>query len=331
MNFFKSVFSDDPDPPQPGSGSNNAAPDPNSRGNEHGWNFGGLIKTLTKTYESIIETYRHDLQEFGTGLKSENEVVQGSVGELPNTVIKGRTWIISQAKDAILVVHLDSDDSDNANTNREKILDSKRYSRFEAQVCAIQCDASTYTKVPEDLSVFNKWKSKFSLDEKSDEMEGFFRENEAIESVYKTLVPITIDHETFWYRYYYRVFKLKKDEDVRARLARRISREEKDFFELILVDTNYQLAGGRVPPDQLVEVFFVRNIANASITMSELWGIYSALQMAEMLQLNHIWIKTDSKTAMDPWCCGLSFLSFYYNGDQIHVTERLDNEDFSYF
>ncbi|CAK8572893.1 unnamed protein product [Lathyrus sativus] len=228
MNFFKSVFSDDPDPAQ--SEPNNADPNPDS-GADDAWNFGGLIKTLTSKSESIIETYRRDLQEFSTGLKSEIEVAQDSVGEIGSTVIKSTAQIISQGKEAILAVNLDSD-SDNGTTTASRDssrLDSKRYSRFDAQVGAIQGDVSTYTEVPEDLNEFNEWKLGFALDGKSDEMESLFRENDAMESIYKKVVPNTVDHETFFCRYYYKVYRLKKAEDVRARLVRRISRDEEDL------------------------------------------------------------------------------------------------------
>ncbi|KAG5080122.1 hypothetical protein JHK86_004187 [Glycine max] len=248
MNLFKSVFSEDPDPPRPGSNhaSPDKAPDPHSPprsnatesaaggGGGDGWNFGGLIKTLTSKSESIIETYRRDLQEFGTGLKKEIEVAQGSLGtvghvidEFGNTVVKGTAEIISQGKDAILAVNLDSD-SDSNSANR-KSLDSVRYSRFDAQVRAIQGDVSTYSEEPEDLNEFNEWKLGFSLEGKGEEMEGLFRENDAMESVYKKVVPNSVDNETFWYRYYYKVYKLKKAEDVRVRLVSGISGEDEDL------------------------------------------------------------------------------------------------------
>ncbi|XP_045822204.1 BSD domain-containing protein 1-A-like [Trifolium pratense] len=235
MNFFKSVFSDDPDPLQPESQpeSNNADPIPDSAGADDTWNFGGLIKTLTAKSESIIETYRRDLQEFSTGLKNEIEVAQDSVGEIGSTVIKGTAQIISQGKEAILAVNLDSDNATattTATANRDSnSLDSKRYSRFDAQISAIQSDVGTYTEVPEDLGEFNEWKLGFVLDGKSDEMESLFRENDVMESVYKRIVPNSIDHETFWYRYYYKVYRLKKAEDVRAKLVRRISKDEEDL------------------------------------------------------------------------------------------------------
>ncbi|OIW06761.1 hypothetical protein TanjilG_11486 [Lupinus angustifolius] len=260
MNFFKSVFSEDPDPLESESNNdplNNDHSDPNSTPTEPrseqipqtdssgtgAWNFGGLIQTLTSKSESIIETYRRDLQEFSTGLKKEIEVAQDSLGtvthvidEFGNTVVKGTAQIISQGKDAILAVDLDSDSDNSNNTPKQrfgnisdKSLNSKRYSRFDAQVRVIQGDSSTYIEGPEDLDEYNKWKSEFSLDGRSEEIEGFLRENDDMESVYKRIVPDNVDHETFWYRYYYKVYRLKKAEDVRARLVRRMSKGEEDL------------------------------------------------------------------------------------------------------
>ena len=180
--------------------------------------------------ESIIETYRRDLQEFGTGLKKEIEVAHRSletvghvIDQFGNTVAKGTAHITS---------YLDSDNNNNRNnpgTKEKKSFISKRYSRFDSQVRAIQSDVSTYTEVPEDSDEYNEWKSRFSLEEKRDEMEGFLNDNAAMESVYKRVVPSVVDHDTFWCRYYYRVYRLKKAEDVRARLVRRMSRDEEEL------------------------------------------------------------------------------------------------------
>ncbi|XP_028762240.1 BSD domain-containing protein 1 isoform X2 [Neltuma alba] len=253
MNFFKSVFSDDPDPPQSESASqipDNApqnkgqdSPDRDSSPVEHGsvvnsspnasgaagWNFGGLIRNLTVKSESIIETYRRDLQEFGTELKKEIEVAQGSLetvghafDEFGNSLVKGTAQIITHGKDAILALESDSDNNNinNQKFSGDKSLNSKAYSRFDAQVRAIQGDANTYCEEPDDLNDYNKWKSEFSLEGKQEEFESYLRENDDMESIYRKVVPGSVDHETFWCRYYYKVYRLKKAEELRARLVR---------------------------------------------------------------------------------------------------------------
>ncbi|XP_009111155.1 BSD domain-containing protein 1 [Brassica rapa] len=244
MNFFKSVFSDDPDPPETESESDSPKhseeehEDPDQSNPEHedddnsGWSFGGLMKTIADRSESVIETYRRDLQEFGTGLKKEIEVAQGSLGtvghaidELGNTVIKGTAEIIAQGKEAILAAGNESDSSDNTSSGtslgRRDSFSSKPYSRFDAQVRAVQGDLGTYSEEPEDSDDYKKWESEFSLGEKGEEMESLLEGNGDMRGVYKRVVASVVDHETFWFRYFYKVHKLKQAEDLRANLVKR--------------------------------------------------------------------------------------------------------------
>ncbi|XP_027913350.1 BSD domain-containing protein C22A12.14c-like [Vigna unguiculata] len=243
MNFFASVFSDSDNAHQNESQeeANRDSSLLERRSDSTGagaWEIGGLWKRLSAKSELIIETYRRDLQEFGTGLKKEIEVAQGSletvghvVDQFGNSVAKGTARFISHGKDAIPV---NSGSENNVNTKNKHCTEkegfnSRRYSRFEAQVQAIQGDVSTYSEVAEDLEGYEKWKSGFSLEGKSEEMEGLLRENEGMESVYKRVVPNVVDRDTFWFRYYYRVYRFKKAEDMRARLVRRMSREEEEL------------------------------------------------------------------------------------------------------
>ncbi|KAL0797307.1 hypothetical protein Bca101_052481 [Brassica carinata] len=237
MNFFKSVFSDDPDPP--GTESESDSPkhseDPTDQSNpEHeedgGWSFGGLMKTIADRSETVIETYRRDLKEFGTGLKKEIEVAQGSLGtvghaidELGSTVLKGTAEIIAQGKEAILAAGNESDSSsDNTSFGgRRDSFSSKPYSRFDAQVRSVQGDLNTYSEEPEDSDDYNKWVSEFSLGDKAEEMESLLEGNGDMKGVYKRVVPSMVDHETFWFRYFYKVYKLKQAEDLRANLVKR--------------------------------------------------------------------------------------------------------------
>ncbi|CAH8388374.1 unnamed protein product [Eruca vesicaria subsp. sativa] len=234
MNFFTSVFSDDPDPPGTESESEEHENPDQSNPNEDdegGWSFGGLMKTIADRSESVIETYRRDLEEFGTGLKKEIEVAQGSLGtvghvidEFGNTVIKGTAEIIAQGKEAILAAGNESDSSDNNNNsgiNRRDSFSSKPYSRFDAQVRVVQGDVGTYSEEPEDLDEFKKWGSEFSLGERSEEMGELLEGNGDMRGVYKRVVPSVVDHETFWFRYFYKVYKLKQAEDLRANLVKR--------------------------------------------------------------------------------------------------------------
>lgn len=251
MDLFKSVFSDDPHP----SGSqSDDAPDSSPKA-DGAWNFGGFIKTIASKSESVIQNYRRDLQEFGSGLKKETAVIRGvasvsleagasvaqesleSVGQaiddIGSSVWKSTAKIISHGRDSLLAPDLDSNSSDNDNSNGynskqlnrsgsiSQGLDLKRYSRFDAQLRAIQCDMNTYLKEPEDLESYNEWKLVFSMEEKREEIGNLIGENGAVGEMHGMIVPGRVDEESFWSRYFYRVHKLRQAEDARAKLVKR--------------------------------------------------------------------------------------------------------------
>ncbi|KAI6705148.1 hypothetical protein NL676_008110 [Syzygium grande] len=69
--------------------------------------WGGLMKTLATKSESVLETYRHDLQEFGLGLRKEIQVAQGlledvgqAIDELGSSVLKGTGSLKSVDRDS---------------------------------------------------------------------------------------------------------------------------------------------------------------------------------------------------------------------------------------
>ncbi|KAI7732133.1 hypothetical protein M8C21_025328 [Ambrosia artemisiifolia] len=269
MNFFRSILSDDPEPESP---DNHSQPDPdphqtqssnhhqnkadedeeddddstsNINSSEDGgasgggglWSFGDLVKTLTTKSESVLETYRRDLQEFGTGLRKESdlfrEVASRAVKELPASidvgtsaidgVLKSTAEIIAQGKEALLAPS-DVDDSDASERHSYSDrggLDSVRYSRFDAQLNAIRSDVRVFCEDPEDVEDYNNWKLGFVVGDKKDEIEELIGENGGLEEVYAKLVPNEVDDGSFWFRYYYKVHKLKQQEEMRAKLVKR--------------------------------------------------------------------------------------------------------------
>ncbi|GAB4841181.1 hypothetical protein Ancab_021925 [Ancistrocladus abbreviatus] len=317
MDFFKPVFTDDPDPPsttsKPESSStsshpqtqesdsldsdqepsNSNQPTPSSattttaaalEGGGGGWSFGGLMKTLSAKSESVIETYSRDLREFGSGLKKETvilrEVASRAVRDLPtsieigtsraqgslesvgqaidsigSTVWKSTAEIIVQGKESLLSVDVDPDTSDTDKVDsRNKLnvqtVNSARYSRFDAQLRAIQCDVNTYTDEPENLDDYAKWKLGFDFEEKTEEIERLMRENGHVEGIYRRVVPNSMDHEVFWSRYYYKVHKLKQAEFVKADLVKTaISRKDEGEELSCNVDDDEEEKGNGSTPN----------------------------------------------------------------------------------
>ena len=201
----------------------------------------------------MIESYRRDLEEFGTGLKQETAVIRDvasrAVKDLPaslevgasvaqdslesvgqaiddigSTVWRGTAEIISHGKDVLLAAEEREIDSASDGSNQQlssQNLSSQRYSRFDAQLRAIQCDESTYCEEPEDLDGFREWKLGFLLEEKGPETENLREANGVIGEIYDNVVPNVVDHEGFWSRYFYRVHKLQQVEEARANLVKR--------------------------------------------------------------------------------------------------------------
>ncbi|GAA0161022.1 hypothetical protein LIER_17439 [Lithospermum erythrorhizon] len=240
MDFFKSLVSDDPDPSRPGSEpdspSNQNTVDQHDQIDESDeysdaedgggglWSFGGLIQSIATRSESVIELYRRDLQEFGSGLKKETEMFREAaskaVKDLPSSidvahgVIKSTAEIISHGKDSILSA---SDGEIETSIRRDSI----RYNRFEAQLSVIQSDVRSFIEEPEDLEEFGRWKVGFALIDKGEEIEGLIGGDGVLEGMYKRVVPSEVDNETFWLRYFYRVHKLRQQESLRENLVRR--------------------------------------------------------------------------------------------------------------
>ncbi|XAR57158.1 hypothetical protein NMG60_11025198 [Bertholletia excelsa] len=294
MDFFKSVFSENAEPSSPGetpdsspksqpedqefidqassdspysSSSLSPNPNPSIGAITSAWSFGGLIKTLASKSESVIETYRRDLEEFGSGLRKETavirEVASRAVRDLPTSLEAGAavaqeslesvgqaidnigstvSEIIAQGKDSILSVDSDGETSsykEISGSQQNLNLSSKPYSRLDAQIRSTQCDMNTYCKEPENLEEYNEWKMGFKLDEKGVEIEDLIAENGLIEEIYKEVVPAVVDHETFWTRYFYRVYKIKKAEEARAYLVKRaIAGEEEEELSWDVDDDN---------------------------------------------------------------------------------------------
>ncbi|KAI3698388.1 hypothetical protein L2E82_41898 [Cichorium intybus] len=281
MNFFQSVFSDDPDPSGP---EETEAQSPQSPPQNPGpsiptitsaWTFGSsLMKTLASKSESVIETYRRDLEEFSSGIKKETAVIREAaakaVKDLPTSLEAGAglaqeslesvgqaiddlgttvTEIIAHGKDSLLAVDFSDSDSDltDANisqkiTSSDDLRFSKPYSRLDAQIRTIQSDMNTYLNDPEDSIEYNEWKLGFKFDEKVEEIDDTKNaHNGVVGEIYKEIVPTRVDEDSFWSRYFYRVYKIKKAEEARVKLVNRaISGEEDEDLSWDVDEDDYE-------------------------------------------------------------------------------------------
>ncbi|XP_011006074.1 PREDICTED: BSD domain-containing protein 1-like [Populus euphratica] len=263
MNFFKSVFDKDTTPPNnPSSENPEPAPEPEPSTLNLAWSFDSLIKTISTKSESIIQTYKKDLHELRSGFNKETAVIRHvasrAVHDLPasfesgaavaqhslesvgqviddigSTVWNSTAQIISHGKDSVFSAvdhHRDLNDDSDASSSTKRHHLGVKYSRFDAQVRALQCDLDTYCSEPGDKEDYEKWESEgFVFEEKNEEIKRLISENEVVNQIYYKVVPSKVDDQSFWSRYFYRLFKLKQAEEARALLVKRaISGDEEE-------------------------------------------------------------------------------------------------------
>eukprot|EP00798_Chlamydomonas_sp_ICE-L_P012554 gene12554-15776_t len=95
--------------------------------------------------------------------------------------------------------------SSTAAANRLVDVPGGKYNRFESEVSAMQRDSSTYCDEPEDKEEYMKWRETFSF----------------MAELQSRIVPIIVEEEDFWSRYFFRLHKLKAKEEQRIQMAER--------------------------------------------------------------------------------------------------------------
>lgn len=178
---------------------------------------GRAVQDLPTRLESGAAIAQESLEAVGQAIDNVGSTVSEIIGKDLNFA----------ANDGFSNSHLDGNSG-----NRDKDLNfsgnAKPYSRIEALVRGLQCNIRTYCDEVEE-SDYNEWKMGFRVDEKREEIERLIKENGAIKEIYDEIVPKKVDEETFWCRYFYKVDKVVKAEEARARIVRRaISAEEEE-------------------------------------------------------------------------------------------------------
>ncbi|KAM0899339.1 hypothetical protein ACQ4PT_021359 [Festuca glaucescens] len=245
-----------------------------------GWSFGGLMKTFALRSESVLEGYRRDLQDLGSGLRVETTALRAaaaraaaalpgaleagasvasdrleSVGQAVDDLGAAAAGLLSHANEALRSVDADGEDgtvdtssqlSDPASgASWRSSLPSKKYTRFEAQVLALRAEPTTFTEEPEDAEGFTKWQEAFSLDERKQEIEAVLQESPGLESFVERLVPSVVAYDMFWCRYFFAVDKLRQAEDARTKLvSRALSKEDEEELSWEVDDDEDDNKGG---------------------------------------------------------------------------------------
>ncbi|CAI6001180.1 unnamed protein product [Closterium sp. NIES-64] len=95
-------------------------------------------------------------------------------------------------------------------------------------VSAMQRDSSTYCDEPEDTDDFAKWVESFDLKNREADVEAVLKDNAFMQELQSRIVPLIVERETFWTRYFYRLYRLQQAEDARADLVKRATTSEEE-------------------------------------------------------------------------------------------------------
>ncbi|GIM10333.1 hypothetical protein Vretimale_14099 [Volvox reticuliferus] len=107
-----------------------------------------------------------------------------------------------------------------------------KYNRFDAEVAAMQRDSSTYCDEPEDGDDYARWRAGFSIEGVKTDITRILSDNAFMTELQSRLVPIIVEYDDFWHRYFYRLHKLQQKEEQRQQLAQRAKTLQEDEVPL---------------------------------------------------------------------------------------------------
>jgi len=102
--------------------------------------------------------------------------------------------------------------------------EATKFSRFDADVAAMQRDSSTYCDEPDDKEDFENWVAGFDLPSRKPDIAKILNENTFMSELQARIVPVIVDYESFWTRYFYRFHKLEERHVMHAKVAALASR-----------------------------------------------------------------------------------------------------------
>eukprot|EP00854_Cymbomonas_tetramitiformis_P018663 gene18663-22283_t len=154
------------------------------------------------------------------------ENVGSQIESFGQSVLSGTTEIFAQVREA---VQTEFEEPKKTKKNRAKqrsardagvVGSSGKYNRYESQVYALQRDSSTYCDEPEDKSDYDTWCSTFQVSEQKVAIEEILRDNSFMRELHSRIVPLIVEHEVFWMRYFYRLSKLQQREELVKRASK---------------------------------------------------------------------------------------------------------------
>jgi len=210
-------------------------------------------KTVKDDTEEVVETVMHEAPKLQEKLIKEDlpeltkksaevsdDIKQGlstvtqNFATFSKSIVTGTTEIFSQVQEA---VQMEMETKKQKKSRERKpraaretttVGTNGKYSRYESQVSAMQRDSSTYCDKPTDEDDFNRWLKTFEFDKQQDAIAEVLKDNAFMQELQSRIVPLIVDQETFWTRYFYRLGKLQEAHNQREQLVQRAQNTEEE-------------------------------------------------------------------------------------------------------
>lgn len=143
------------------------------------------------------------LEQVGEKIELIGQQMFYGAGRILSQVKETTRDAIKETKDAIR-------ETREAFTTKENTRSSRRgRDEFLVRVQAIQRDSSTYCDVPSNSGLFQRFCSTFSVSSRSEEISDALNSNGFMKELFSRIVPAIVSEETFWQRYFFKVYELE--------------------------------------------------------------------------------------------------------------------------
>ena len=118
--------------------------------------------------------------------------------------------IFTQVRDTV-VEELSASDKAKGRAKRQgsRPVIKGKYSRLEADISSMQRDSATYCDEPADTADYQAWRSNFNLDSYKPAVQELIADTAFMAELQARIVPVIVEYDAFWTRYFYRLHLLE--------------------------------------------------------------------------------------------------------------------------
>ncbi|EGG16498.1 hypothetical protein DFA_09036 [Cavenderia fasciculata] len=174
-----------------------------------------IVETIKKTSDQVVAIYKEDLQEFSNSIISDTStMVQSQINNVKSNL---SPMLGNDQQEEQQDEQLNNNNNNNitSTTSTNSLLSPNLFKGI-----------SFFAPDPSNAEDYEQWCKSFDLDSRSFEITNIIAGNETIKSLYSKYVPSEMNHEAFWYKYFYKQYKLQKEEERRLILLKEATKEE---------------------------------------------------------------------------------------------------------